>query len=216
MFDGITALDLFGPLDVFSRVKALEIQLVACEYRSVNFGNNILIEPHNVLTLSSEYDVFVIPGGLGQVAFCDNQQYLALVAAVATKAKYVLTVCTGSLILAMCGLLKNKKAVTHWSAMDILEKLGTISSNDRIVEAGNIISCSGVSAGIDMALFFIEKIYGELEAKKIQLAIEYDPCPPFDFKALKDDEQLTSVFYEERHESIKKRHVQVANFLREV
>ena len=98
----------------------------------------------------------------------------------AAVAKYVTSVCTGSLVLGAAGLLKGKRATCHWAAIDHLKPLGAIPVNDRVVMDGNIITCAGVASGIDFGLAVAAILEGEEVAKQIQLQIEYDPSPPFD------------------------------------
>jgi transcriptional regulator GlxA family with amidase domain len=126
-------------------------------------------------------DVFVVPGGsAGTFAAARDEEILAWVREAHAHSTFSTSVCTGSLILGAAGLLKGRKATTHWAARSLLAEHGATYTAERVVRAGKIVTAAGVSAGIDMALFLVAEILDEEAAKTIQLAIEYDPQPPFD------------------------------------
>ena len=125
-------------------------------------------------------DVLVIPGGPGQLSLMKHTSLLEFLRMQAKTATWVCSVCTGSLLLAQAGLLKGRKATTHWLARDTLKSLGAKVVADRYVIDGKFATSAGVSAGIDLALELVRRIAGDECAKTIQLEIEYDPAPPFD------------------------------------
>jgi cyclohexyl-isocyanide hydratase len=122
-----------------------------------------------------------VPGGnLGVVdAFCDRET-IEFVRRQARAAKYVTSVCTGAFILGVAGLLKGRRATTHWASVDLLPLVGATHEKARVVKDGNVITAAGVSSGIDFAFIVAAEIAGETTARTIQLGIEYDPAPPFD------------------------------------
>jgi transcriptional regulator GlxA family with amidase domain len=127
----------------------------------------------------SRTDVLVVPGADSATDMRDEPEILAWVRAVDAATTWTTSVCTGSLILGAAGILSGLKATTHWAAYDRLSAFGAEPTRSRVVEAGKVITAAGVSAGIDMALVLAAKIAGELAARSLQLAIEYDPAPPF-------------------------------------
>jgi transcriptional regulator GlxA family with amidase domain len=124
-------------------------------------------------------EIIVISGGPGQTKLMSDEKVLRWLQQVHKTSLWTTSVCTGSLILAAAGLLNGKYATSHWLALDELLKYGAIATHERVVEQDKIITAAGVSAGIDMALRLAAKIAGDAIAKSIQLAIEYDPQPPF-------------------------------------
>jgi len=125
-------------------------------------------------------DVIMVPGGPGQQDLMEDEEALGFLRRQAAGAKFVTSVCTGSLVLAAAGLLKGKRATSHWAAIENLALLGAIPVREKIVIDGNIITGAGVTSGIDFALHLAAILAGEQTAREIQLQIEYDPQPPFD------------------------------------
>ncbi|MCH8239077.1 MAG: DJ-1/PfpI family protein, partial [Proteobacteria bacterium] len=124
-------------------------------------------------------DLICVPGGAGMNALLNDAETLAFIRKQAETAKYVTSVCTGSLVLAAAGLLKGKRAACHWMSRDMLKEFGAIPDPSRVVIDGKFISGGGVTAGIDFGLAVAAEIFGEDQAKAIQLGIEYAPQPPF-------------------------------------
>jgi cyclohexyl-isocyanide hydratase len=122
----------------------------------------------------------MVPGGPGQQDLMEDEGVLAFLRKQAAGAKYVTSVCTGSLVLGAAGLLKGKRATSHWAAIEHLKPLGAIPVSEKVVMDGNIITGAGVTSGIDFALSVAAHLEGEEVARQIQLQIEYDPAPPFD------------------------------------
>jgi transcriptional regulator GlxA family with amidase domain len=121
-----------------------------------------------------------VPGGFGTIEAMENQAYLSELRRLGANAKFVTSVCTGSLLLAAAGLLKGKRAACHWAWRDLLPEFGVIADPARIVRDGNVFTGGGVTAGIDMALSVMAEIAGDGIAQTVQLAMEYAPEPPFD------------------------------------
>ena len=126
-----------------------------------------------------QLDLVMVPGGPGQQDLMEDAVVLEFLRQQARGAKYVTSVCTGSLVLGAAGLLKGKRATSHWAAIDHLKPLGAIPVSERVVIDGNIITGAGVASGIDFALEVAAVLEGEEVARQIQLQIEYDPAPPF-------------------------------------
>ena len=122
----------------------------------------------------------MVPGGPGQQDLMEDAEALDFLRRQAATAKYVTSVCTGSLVLAAAGLLKGKRATCHWAAVEHLKLLGAIPVREKVVVDGNIVTGAGVTSGIDFALALAAILEGEQVAREIQLGIEYDPAPPFD------------------------------------
>src|SRR5439155_1457025 len=127
-----------------------------------------------------QLDVICVHGGAGMNALLTDGETLAFIRAQATSARYVTSVCTGALVLGAAGLLRGRRAATHWMSMEMLTAFGAIPVSERVVVDGNVITGGGVTAGIDFALRLVAEIAGETVARGIQLGIEYDPHPPFD------------------------------------
>jgi len=125
-------------------------------------------------------DVLCVPGGFGCTDAMEDEVYMSAIKRLAASARYVTSVCTGSLVLAAAGLLKGKRAACHWAWRDMLSAFGAIPDPARVVRDGNILTGGGVTAGIDFALTLIAEIAGERVAETLQLGLEYAPAPPFD------------------------------------
>jgi putative intracellular protease/amidase len=181
LFNRFTALDAVGPYEVLSRLPGARVDFVAAE-------PGIFRADTRMLALSVERtfddvpapDVLLVPGGIGSRTALADERLLDWVRRAHEGSTYTTSVCTGALVLAAAGVLDAVEATTHWLAMDYLERLGARPVKERYVERGKIITAAGVSAGIDMGLVLAERLAGADNAQTIQLAIEYDPHPPFD------------------------------------
>ena len=182
LYEGLTALDAIGPYEVLSLLPSARIQFVAKEIGAKRTDNGFL-------ALSADYsfadaprpDIVVVPGSsTSTLAPMADRETLDWLRDIHATTQWTSSVCSGALILGAAGLLKGKKATTHWVALKYLEKFGAEAVHERIVEQGRIITAAGVSAGIDMALYLAAKVAGVETAQAIQLMIEYDPQPPFD------------------------------------
>jgi cyclohexyl-isocyanide hydratase len=180
VFPDITQLDLTGPQQVLARVPGAEQVLVWKTREPVRSESGLILIPDTTYADCPPLDMICVPGGPGMNALLTDAETIAFLQRMAPKAKYVTAVCTGSLVLGAAGLLKGKRAATHWAAMEFLPKFGAIPVEERVVVDGNIITGGGVTAGIDFGLKVAAEVAGEQMAKAIQLMVEYDPDPPFD------------------------------------
>ncbi len=181
IFDGLTALDAVGPYEVLSRLPGARVEFAALEPGVKRTDNGMLaLTADRALDDLPHPEVIVMPGGHGTRALMRDERMLAWVRAAHETSRFTTSVCTGSLVLGAAGILDGLEATTHWAAMDTLGRLGAVPVARRVVEQGKVITAAGVSSGIDMALALAARIAGEDVARAIQLAIEYDPEPPFD------------------------------------
>jgi putative intracellular protease/amidase len=181
IFDQVTALDAIGPYEVLSRLPGAELKFVSFEPGPVRTDNRMLaLHADGALEDMPDPDVLVVPGGFGTRPLMKDERMLAWVRRAHETTQWTTSVCTGSLVLGAAGLLDGLEATTHWAAMDILAGLGAKPTGRRVVEQGKIVTAAGVSSGIDMALVLAGRIAGDTVAQAIQLAIEYDPQPPYD------------------------------------
>ena len=177
LFDGFTQLDLTGPYEVLARMDDAEIALVAKSLAPVTSDTKLQIVPTHTFAGAPPCEVMFVPGDPGvNEAMLDDD----LLAFVRRPATYVTSVCTGSLVLGAAGLLESRAATTHWNSVEFLPQLRARHVDERIVVDGNRITGAGVSSGIDFALALVAELRGDDAARAIQLAIEYDPRPPFD------------------------------------
>jgi transcriptional regulator GlxA family with amidase domain len=181
LYDRFTALDAIGPYEVLSRIPGASVTFVAAERGLIRTDNGMLtVQAERSLEEVPAPEIVLVPGGPGEVAARAGGPALQWLRAAHETSTWTTSVCTGSLILAAAGLLDGKRATGHWLAMDTLGELGAEVTAERVVFDGKIVTAAGVSAGIDMALALAAAIAGEQVAQAIQLAIEYDPQPPFD------------------------------------
>jgi cyclohexyl-isocyanide hydratase len=137
------------------------------------------IVPTHTLAQVTTADVICVPGGAGADDAMEDAEIINWLRDVSSSAQWITSVCTGSLVLGAAGLLRGKKATSHWTARDMLADFGAIPTLERYVIDGNVVTGGGVTAGIDFALFLTSILRGEDHAKRVQLALEYDPSPPF-------------------------------------
>ena len=181
LFDRFTALDAVGPYQVLAGLPGAQVRFLGPEAGPVRADNRML-----TLVAEAPYedspapDILVVPGGMGTRALLQDERLLDWVRGVHETSRWTTSVCTGSLVLAAAGVLDGLKATTHWMVMELLGELGAQPVSDRVVEQGKVITAAGVSSGIDMALTLAAREAGPEVAQAIQLAIEYDPQPPFD------------------------------------
>ncbi|KTR01143.1 AraC family transcriptional regulator [Aureimonas ureilytica] len=179
-FPGVQQLDLTGPYEVFASARDAAVQLVWKDLRPVRSSTGLMLTPDTLLTDAPDFDVLCIPGGSGVNALLTDETVLAFIRDKAQRARFVTSVCTGSLVLGQAGLLQGKRAATHWNAMDFLPAFGAIPVAERVVRDGSVITAGGVTSGIDFGLTVVAELLGREEAETIQLSLEYDPAPPFD------------------------------------
>ncbi len=181
LYDRFTALDAVGPYEVLSRLPGAEVVFLAERPGLVRTDTRMLaIEAGAVLEDVPRPDIVLVPGGYGQSDVMDDGPVHEWLRAAHESSAWTTSVCTGSLILAAAGLLRGRRATSHWLALDQLRALGVDVAPERFVFDGKLVTAAGVSAGIDMALALAARIAGEQVAQAIQLGIEYDPGPPFD------------------------------------
>jgi cyclohexyl-isocyanide hydratase len=180
LFPDFTQLDLTGPFEVFHRLPHTEIALVAESMEPVVSEGGLAILPTATFNEELACDVLFVPGGPGVNEAILDDQLIAFVRRHGERASFVTSACTGALILGAAGLLAGFEAATHWASMDYLSAFGAWPKKERVVVSSNRITGGGVTAGIDIALRIAEQTNGRAVAEAIQLAIEYDPQPPFD------------------------------------
>jgi cyclohexyl-isocyanide hydratase len=179
VYPGITPLDMTGPHEFFSKVPGVEVRLYWKNLTPVMSASGLQLIPTHTFQNQSPIDLLCVPGGPGQIELMADDEVLDFLRRAAGTSRYVTSVCTGSLLLGAAGLLQGYKATTHWMFMDDLSLLGAIPVRERIVFDRNRITGGGVTAGMDFALAVIAKLWGEPVARSVQLALEYDPQPPF-------------------------------------
>ncbi|MEN4743442.1 DJ-1/PfpI family protein [Pantoea agglomerans] len=179
LFPDVTQLDLTGPWEVFARTPGVECHLIWKDLQPVCSDRGLSILPTTTFADCPPLDVICVPGGPGQIALMSDDVTLNFLRQQADQAKWVTSVCTGSLVLGAAGLLKGYCATSHWSSIDQLGLLGAEPVSERVVRDRNRISGAGVTSGIDFALTLVAEIAGDAVAKSVQLQMEYDPEPPF-------------------------------------
>ncbi len=179
VFPNIMQLDLTGPHEVLSQVPDARVHLIGKSREPVAASSGLMLTPTTTYNECPQLDLVCVPGGSGMNALLTDEETLAFLRRQASGARYVTSVCTGALVLGAAGLLKGKRAATHWMSMEFLRDFGAIPVEERVVVDGNVITGGGVTAGIDFGLRIAAELAGEDAAKAIQLGVEYDPHPPF-------------------------------------
>ena len=179
LFPQVQQLDLTGPYDVLASLPDVQVHLVWKDLAPVTASTGLVLHPTTTFDDCPALDVICIPGGSGVGPLMEDEVTLAFIKAQAATARYVTSVCTGSLVLGAAGLLKGKRATTHWAYHQLLKPLGAIAVQDRVVRDGNLLTGGGISAGIDFALTLAAELFGEDVAQLVQLQLEYAPAPPF-------------------------------------
>ncbi|NUX52876.1 DJ-1/PfpI family protein [Paraburkholderia youngii] len=180
VFPKVQQLDLTGPHDVLASVPGATMHLVWKTREPVVSSNGLVLTPSATYESCPPLDVICVPGGSGVTALLQDEQTIDFVRWQAASARYVTSVCTGALLLGAAGLLRGRRATTHWAFHSLLEPLGAIPTHARVVRDGNLITGGGVTAGIDFGLTVAAELAGVEEAQAIQLELEYAPAPPFD------------------------------------
>lgn len=182
LYPGFTAMDFIGPYEVLRWLPNAEVRFVWHEPGPITADSGVLVvgATHSLDETPSP-DLILVPGGMTSIEHARDEKLLDWVRRAHETATWTTSVCSGSVILAAAGLLNGKRATSHWMALSALKTLGANPVGDqRIVQSGDIVTCAGVSAGIDLGLWLAGQIGGEGRAKAIQLSMEYDPQPPFD------------------------------------
>ncbi len=186
IFDAVEELDFVGPWEIFSYLRSLEPD--ACEVFTVSQrGGEVrcakglrVIADHSFET-APHADVILVPGGQGTRREVDNPSFIEYIRRVGAAAEVTTSVCTGAFLLERAGLLARRRATTHWRSLDRLRALGTVEVLDghRWVDEGSVVTSAGVSAGIDMALYLVGRLWGPEVARRVQKGVEYFPDPPY-------------------------------------
>ena len=180
VFPKVTQLDFTGPLQVFSLLPGATVHLIWKRIEPVKTDTVLMISPTVSFADCPQLDVICVPGGAGADDMINDEEMLEFLRTQARGAKYITSVCTGSLVLGAAGLLKGYKAATHWAAMDYLAPYGAVPTKTRVCVDRNRFTGGGVTAGIDFALTLVSHLADRPTAEAIQLGIEYNPAPPFD------------------------------------
>jgi cyclohexyl-isocyanide hydratase len=179
IFPKVTQLDFTGPLQVFSSVPGAKVHLIWKRIEQVASDSVMMLTPTTTFADCPQLDVICVPGGGGSDDLLNDEDVLAFLRKQAQGAKYVTSVCTGSLVLGAAGLLKGYRAATHWSAIDNLAAFGATPAKERVCTDRNRVTGGGVTAGIDFALTLVSMLVDRKTAEAIQLRLEYNPAPPF-------------------------------------
>ncbi|GGK69252.1 glutamine amidotransferase [Sphaerisporangium melleum] len=181
LYEGFTALDAVGPYEVLRMLPGAEVVFAAPRPGPVRDAAGMLaLSAGATLAEVDACDVLVVPGGPGARTLMHDADFTGWIRRLHPGTTWTTSVCTGALLLGGAGLLEGLRATTHWGAVQALEAWGATYTPERVVFEGKIVTAAGVSAGIDMALTLFERIAGRTAAEATQLAIEYDPQPPFD------------------------------------
>lgn len=180
LFPNVTQLDLTGPVQLFSRLPGATIDLAWHDREPVATDSGFAIVPTVTFDEAPQADVLLVPGGQGAFDLLDDEGAIDFVTRQAEHARYVTSVCTGAFVLGAAGLLIGKRATTHWASHSLLEAIGAVPEDARVVRDGRIITGGGVTSGIDFALTVAAEVYDDATARAVQLTMEYDPHPPFD------------------------------------
>lgn len=179
IFPNLTQLDFTGPLQVLSRLPDSKIHIIARTMEPVSSDCSLGLVPTETFDTCPQLDLICVPGGAGVADAMLDKPTVDFIRYQAAGAKYVTSVCTGAFLLGAAGLLDGRRATTHWGYTSLLPMVGATHEAKRIVTDGNVTTAGGVTSGIDFGLSILADIAGEKIARSVQLAIEYDPNPPF-------------------------------------
>jgi cyclohexyl-isocyanide hydratase len=179
VFEGLDQIDLTGPFEVLARIPNSTYRIYGKTLEGVRDLRGLKLSADALLKDAPRLDVLHVPGGYGQEALMEDEEVISWVKQQAAGAACVFSVCTGALICGAAGLLKGRRATTHWTAFELLPIFGAIPVNERVVEDGNMVFAAGVTSGIDGALRVAAKLRGDEVAQGIQLYMQYAPEPPF-------------------------------------
>lgn len=180
VFPKVQQLDLTGPYDVFASAPDADVRLVWKRIEPIVAATGLTLTPDVTFDDSPQFDVLCVPGGGGVNPLMEDEETLDFLRQQAAGARYITSICTGSLVLGAAGLLEGRKATTHWASHDLLSRLGAEPVKARVVRDGNLFTGGGVTAGIDMALTCVAEMFDRETAEAVQLNLEYSPEPPFD------------------------------------
>lgn len=180
LYPELTQLDFTGPFEVLQRLPGARIVVASRAGGTVRADSGLVFADVEKLAAVERCDMICTPGGYGLSAALRDAEYIAEVRRLGLSARYVTSVCTGSLVLAAAGLLAGKRAACHWAWRELLAEVGAVPDARRVVKDGTVITGGGVTAGIDFALAVVAEVASPDVARAIQLGIEYAPSPPFD------------------------------------
>jgi transcriptional regulator GlxA family with amidase domain len=181
LYPGFTALDIVGPFQTLAGVPGLDVFFVAeVAGEILDDTGRFSLRAQKSLSDVTNPDVVVVPGGFGARSAKESDALVIWLREVYAGTTWMTSVCTGAAFLALAGFLEGIAATTHWAFVDLIEKRGATYTEQRVVVVGKVITAAGVSSGIDMGLTLVSLLFNNEVAKMVQLAIEYDPQPPFD------------------------------------
>jgi len=178
VYDGVTQLDFTGPHQFLSRTPGLDVRVASLGGQPITADRLTFANLEHLDAIES-CDVLLVPGGGGCIDAIEDDLFIKEISRLGATARYLTSVCSGSLILGAAGLLTGRRAACHWAWRDLLPVFGAIPDDSRIVRDGNILSGGGVTAGIDFVLALIAELRGQRVAEMVQLGLEYAPQPPF-------------------------------------
>jgi cyclohexyl-isocyanide hydratase len=179
LFPGITQLDFTAPAQALSRMPGARLAGAAASLDPIATDSGFAIVPTHDFAHAPQADILCVPGGHGVAEALGDAATIDFIARQAAGTRWVTSVCTGAFLLGRAGLLAGKRATTHWAYTHLLPLVGAEPAPGRVVEDGNLVTSGGVTSGLDFALTLIARLQGDAVAQAIQLAIEYDPAPPF-------------------------------------
>ena len=179
VFPKVQQLDLTGPYEVFAALPDARVHLIWKDLAPLGSATGLVLQPTMTYADCPQLDVLCVPGGAGINPLLHDEETLEFLRRQAPAARYVTSVCTGALVLGAAGLIRGKRATTHWAAHDLLARYGAIPTEGRVVRDGNLLTGGGVTAGIDFALTLAAELSGAPTAMSVQLFLEYAPEPPF-------------------------------------
>lgn len=192
IFDDVEELDFVGPWEVFQMVnevaghrgdpEPLHNRLISRDGSDITAVKGMRVGAHTSMTDVDALDVILIPGGQGTRTVIEDPEIMAWVQAIAPDCEWVTSVCTGAFVLAKAGLLKGRRAATHWAAFNEFDRLkldGELVPHVRYVRDGNVVTAAGVSAGIDMSLWLVGQWFDPQMSRDVARAMQYDPVPPY-------------------------------------
>lgn len=179
LFSGMDQADFTGPFEVLVNIPDSTFHVLGRERTPVRDARGLILTPEMTLAEAPQLDLLLVPGGAGVNALMEDEEVLEFIRRQAAGAKFIFSVCTGALVLGAAGLLKGRRATTHWASHHLLATLGAQPVNERVVLDGNVVTAAGVTSGIDGALRLVSLLRGDRIARTIQLYIQYAPEPPY-------------------------------------